>query len=264
MWEELHGCSGTDRPVRIDLNADVGEGSAELPGVDADLIPLVTSVNIACGAHAGNESVMAATVALAHANGVAVGAHPSLDDREHFGRREYAVTPAQVERLIRDQVGALIRIASAQGVAVRHVKAHGALYNMAARDPALADAIAAAARAINPQLVLVGPSGSQLTAAGERAGLRTASEVFADRSYHADGSLVPRSSAGAIIDDPAVVSARAVEMVKEGCVTAVDGSQVFLRADTICLHSDTPGAVERARHLRSALLTAGIRITAWA
>jgi 5-oxoprolinase (ATP-hydrolysing) subunit A len=251
--------------AHVDLNADVGEWEGESPAaaIDAALIPLVTSVNIACGAHAGSESVMVATVALAHRHGVAVGAHPSFDDREHFGRREVAVTPAQLDALIRDQVGSLSGIAAAEGVTLHHVKPHGALYNVAARNAELADAIASAVKAINPQLILVGLAGSQLIAAGARAGLKTASEAFADRGYRADGSLLSRGEAGAIIDDPATVASRAVSMVRQGIVVAVDGTAVPIAAHTICIHSDTPGAVDLAGQVRRALQAAGIQLRAY-
>jgi UPF0271 protein len=178
----------------IDLNADVGEWEGDSPAraIDRALVPLVTSVNIACGAHAGNESVMAETVALARDHGVAVGAHPSFEDREHFGRREMMLAPADVTALVRRQVETLMVIASGEGVTVRHVKPHGALYNMAARDETLAAAIAAAVVAVDPRLTLVGLAGSSLMSAGRLAGLHTIAEAFADRGYADDGSLLPR------------------------------------------------------------------------
>lgn len=236
----------------IDLNSDVGEWEGESPAraIDRDLIPLVTSVNVACGAHAGNESVMALTIGLARDHGVAVGAHPGFEDRDHFGRREMAVTPPHAAALVRAQVDRLVAIATAQGVTLRHVKPHGALYNMAARDAAVADAIAQAVAAIDPCLQLVGLAGSELIAAGRRAGLRTLSEAFADRGYAGDGSLLPRGTAGAVIHDEVEVAERAVALVKRGV------------AETICIHSDTPGAVELARRLRAALTAAGIDVRA--
>jgi UPF0271 protein len=236
----------------IDLNADVGEWEQEGPAsaIDAALIPQVTSVNVACGVHAGNESVMAATVTLARAHGAAIGAHPSLDDREHFGRREFAVTPGHVSTLVREQVAALIAIAAREGAVVRHVKPHGALYNMAARDATLAAAVAEAVAAIDRRLVLVGLAGSRLIEAGRKIRLTTASEGFADRGYDANGALLPRTAPGAIIDDPERVARRAVEMATTSSV------------ETLCIHSDTPGAVELARRIRAALTAAGIQIRA--
>ena len=245
-----------DRPEQVDLNGDVGEGV----GQDPQLIPLLTSANIACGVHAGDPETMRATVVLAHQHGVAVGAHPSFPDRAGFGRRAMILTPDQAQTCVSNQIRALAEIAAGEGVRLRHVKPHGALYNLAARDAELADAIARAVAAVDPNLVLVGLAGSQLIEAGNRAGLKTASEVFADRAYAADGSLVARDQPGAVIHDSETVIARAVAMVKEGAVVAIDGSRVPLRADTICLHSDTPDAATLARHLRAALLSAGIAV----
>jgi UPF0271 protein len=247
----------------VDVNADVGEWeeAGAAARLDAALIPLVCSVNVACGGHAGNAVSMAFTVRLAHANGVSVGAHPSLADREQFGRRELPVTAAAVEALIRDQVTALIDVAAPLGVTVRHVKPHGALYNMAVRDRTIAAALANAVAAIDARLVLVGLSGSELVAAGTRAGLRTASEVFADRGYDATGALLPRSDPRAVIDDPVVAGERAVRMVQEGRVIAAGGEPVSVTADTICIHSDTRGAVDIARAVRAALERAGIGIS---
>ena len=237
----------------VDLNGDVGEhdGGAASDG-DAAFIPHLTSANVACGFHAGDPLSMRDTVRLATRHGVAVGAHPSFPDREHFGRRELAVPPAEVEAMVVYQVGALAAIARAEGAVLTHVKPHGALYNMAARTAALADAIAAAIRKVDPALVLVGLAGSELIAAGVRAGLRTASEVFADRAYRADGSLVPRTEPGAVLHDPSDVAARAVALARRADV----------RADTICLHGDTPGAPELAARVRRALEDAGISVRA--
>jgi len=246
----------------IDLNADVGEWDSGPPSAEVELMTVISSANVACGIHAGDDSAMATTVELAAANGVAVGAHPSLDDREHFGRRELAVSPADVFALVSTQVAALTRIAASRNVKLRHVKPHGALYNMSARDRGLADAIAAAVIASDPQLVLFGLAGSELLAAGARAGLRTASEVFADRAYLADGSLAPRSVGGAVLTDADEVADRAVAMVRDQRVTALDGTAVGLSADTICVHGDTPGAAALARRVRAALEAAGIRISA--
>jgi UPF0271 protein len=245
----------------VDLNADVGE--SESPGpVDADLMRSVTSANVACGVHAGNAEVMGATVRLALRHGVAVGAHPSLDDRPHFGRRELPVTDEEVDLLIRTQVRTLAEIALRAGARLRHVKPHGALYNMAARDPRLATAIASAVAQVDPELALVGLSGSALIAAGRAAGLITVSEAFADRGYLADGSLAPRSAPDAVLHDPDTVAERAVAMVRTQHVIASDGAQVPLMIETLCIHSDTPGAPALAQRVRAALEAAGIVVSA--
>lgn len=243
-------------PERVDLNGDVGEGI----GQDAELIPQLTSANIACGGHAGDAATMRQTVALARAHGVAVGAHPSFPDRDGFGRRALPLPPHEVEASVSAQIGELAAIAASQQVPLRHVKPHGALYNMAARDARLADAIARAVAAVDPTLVLVGLAGSALVEAGARAGLQTANEGFADRAYTPAGTLVPRDEPGAVIHDPALVAARAVAMVRERAVTAIDGSRVALTVDTICVHGDTPGAAALARALREALVRAGVEM----
>ncbi len=251
--------------MHVDLNGDVGESSgSRLAGHDALLLPALTSASIACGFHAGNPSTMRLTVVLAREHGVAVGAHPGFADLEGFGRREMPCTAAEVEDMVVYQIGALSAIAAREGVRLAHVKPHGALYNMAARDATLADAIARAVAAVDPTLVLFGLSGSHLISAARRAGLRAAAEVFADRAYREDGSLVPRSEEGAVLHDDAVVVDRAVEMVTTGMVTAVDGARVPLEVDTICVHGDTPGAAALARHLRAALVSAGVGVRACA
>jgi UPF0271 protein len=223
---------------------------------------VITSANIACGFHAGDPESMRSTVALARTHGVAVGAHPGFYDRENFGRRELQVSPREVEALTLYQIGALAAIAAAQGVRLSHVKAHGALYNMAARDASLADALARATAAFDRSLVFVGLAGSALIDAGERAGLRTASEVFADRAYNADGSLVSRRQPGAVIHDRHVVVARAIRMAVEGAVEAMSGQTLPVRADTICVHGDTPGAAAMAVEIRRALEATGVRLSA--
>jgi UPF0271 protein len=240
----------------MDLNADVGEGA----GQDAVLMPVVTSASIACGFHAGDPGVMRETVALAREHGVAVGAHPGFPDRAGFGRHEMSLTPRQVEDLVVYQIGALAAVAAAQGLSLQHVKPHGALYNMAARDASLADAIARAVMAVDRSLILFGLPGSQLVAAGKRAGLRTACEAFADRAYQPDGALVARSQPGAVIHDVDAVVARAVAMARDGVVTAIDGSGVPLEVDTICVHGDTPDAAQLATRIRQALEVAGVEV----
>lgn len=247
--------------MRLDLNADVGEsfGSYKL-GQDALLMPSLTSANIACGFHAGDPGVMRETVALAQQHGVAVGAHPSFPDLVGFGRREMQATPREVEDLVVYQIGALAAVAAVRGLRLQHVKAHGALYNMAVRDASLADAIARAAAAVDRSLVMFGLPGSELIAAGERAGLRTAREGFADRAYRPDGTLVPRSEPGALIEDPELVVSRAVSMARDRAVTASDGSSIALEVETICVHGDTPGAAKLASRVRAALLAANVRV----
>jgi len=248
--------------MRVDVNADVGEGRTGAVGHDAALMPHISSANVACGFHAGDPGVMRATVALARDHGVAVGAHPGFPDLEGFGRRELQVSPRDVEDFVVYQVGALAAIAAAQGVRLQHVKPHGALFNMAARDAALADAIARATATIDRTLILFGLPDSELVAAGRRAGLRTAAEGFADRAYRSDGALVPRAQAGAVIHDPDTVPRRAVRMVRDHVVDAIDGTSVPIVVDTICVHGDTPGAADLAAAVRAALERAGVEVKA--
>ena len=245
--------------MRIDLNGDVGESASRGAGnPDLRLMPHLTSANIACGFHAGDAGVMRDTVALACEYGVAVGAHPSFPDPEGFGRRELQFSPADVEDFVSYQVGVLAAIAAAQGVRLQHVKPHGALFNMAVGDAALADAIARGAKAIDPAVLLFGLPGSQLIEAGKRSGLRTASEGFADRAYLPDGTLVPRPRPGSVIGDPVAVIPRVVRMARDRVVEAIDGTLIPLMVDTICVHGDTPGAADLAAQIRIALDEAGI------
>jgi 5-oxoprolinase (ATP-hydrolysing) subunit A len=250
-------------PMRIDLNSDVGESfGAYTVGQDAILIPHITSANVACGFHAGDPSVMRATVATARQHGVAVGAHPGFPDLVGFGRRELQATAREVEDFVTYQIGALWAIAAAQGVKLQHVKPHGALFNMAVRDASLADAIARGTAAVDRSLILFGLPGSELIAAGQRAGLRTAAEVFADRGYEPDGTLVSRRKAGAVIHDSAAVAERVVRMARDRSVIAVDGSVLRLELDTICIHGDTPGAADLATRIREALAGVGVDVKA--
>ncbi len=247
--------------MRIDLNSDLGEAFGAWPmGQDAQLMPLVSSANVACGFHAGDPATMRATVRLARAHGVAVGAHPGFPDLVGFGRREMQVRPAEVEDFVLYQIGALSAIAHSEGVKLQHVKAHGALYNMACRDEALAEAIAAAVAAFDPSLVLFGLPGSALLQAGLDAGLPVAAEAFADRAYLPDGSLAPRSQPGSVIHEVDTVVARAVTMVTESTVVATDGARLAFEADTLCLHGDTPGAATLAAAIRRGLEDAGVTI----
>jgi UPF0271 protein len=242
----------------VDLNADVGEGC----GQDAALMPLISSANIACGAHAGDEESMREAVALALEHGVAIGAHPSFPDRENFGRREMQLGARELHECIVAQIESLASVAHKQGTRLRHVKPHGALYNMAARDQQMAETVVTAIRSIDPALMLFGLAGSALLTAAVRLGLRGISETFADRGYRPDGSLVPRTQPGSVIHDANAVAARAVVMVRDGSVDAADGSRVALRADSICVHGDTPGADALARRIREAFAAAEIRVAA--
>ncbi|MBI3886334.1 MAG: LamB/YcsF family protein [Opitutae bacterium] len=241
---------------RIDLNCDLGEGA----GHDAELMPLITSANIACGAHAGDEETMRELCLLAWQHGVALGAHPGFEDRENFGRREMPVTPKQVADLVFHQTRLLQEIALGCGGRVMHVKAHGALYHLAARDPALARAVAEGAREADPRLTLYGLAGSHLLTAGRACGLRVASEVFADRTYQADGSLTPRTRSNALIEDAALAVAQTLHIVRDGRVRALGGTSVALQADTVCLHGDGALAVEFATRLNRELAAAGIEL----
>ncbi len=251
--------------LTIDLNADLGESFGPWTmGQDEALMTSITSANIACGFHAGDPTVMRRTIRLAKRHGVALGAHPGFPVLAGFGRREMQVSPVELEDLVLYQLAAIAGVAAADGVRLQHVKAHGALYNMAARDAVLAGAIARAVAAFDRTLILLGLPNSALLSEGEAAGLRVAAEVFADRTYEADGSLTPRRVPGSVIADPAHVVARAVDMVRARQVTATDGTVVPLRADTLCLHGDTPGAADLARQVRAALESAGVTVAALA
>lgn len=245
-----------DAALHVDLNADLGEGAPD----DAELLALVSSANIACGWHAGDARLMQRTVNAALERGVAIGAHPSYPDRDNFGRSEMQLAPADVRADLIYQIGALDALVRAEGGRLNHVKPHGALYNQAARDPALADAIATAVLDVDPALALYGLAGSELLRAAERAGLRAVAEVFADRGYRADGSLVPRSQPGAFVDDVDQAVARTLRMVREGVVVAVSGETVALQAQTICLHGDGPHALAFARAIHAALNDAGVQL----
>ena len=240
----------------VDLNCDLGEGA----GHDAELMPLITSANIACGAHAGDEATMRATVALARQEGVAIGAHPGFADRENFGRRELSLSVEEIRALVLGQIRALQSITQESGGRLAHVKPHGALYNLAARDAVTARAIAAAVHEADPRLRLVGLAGSRLIEAGTAAGLVTVSEVFADRTYQPDGSLTPRDRPGAMIPDADGAVTQAIRLVRDGRVRATDGSELALKADTLCLHGDGPEAVTLARRVSAALKAAGVEL----
>jgi UPF0271 protein len=244
--------------LSVDLNADLGEGA----GHDEKLFELISSANIATGFHAGDADSMHTAVSAAKKRGVAVGAHPSFFDRENFGRRELQISDQEVFDAVAYQLGVFQAITSAVGVRPNHVKPHGALYNMAVRDDKLADAIARAIESVDPKLILFAPDKSELARAGESHGLRIAREIFADRNYLNDGWLVPRTRPDALLHDPKEAASRVLRMLREGKVRSVEGRDVEVRGETICVHGDTPGAVEFARELRSQLEHEGVRINA--
>lgn len=247
----------------IDLNCDMGESyGAWRMGNDEAVLGFVSSANVACGFHGGDPSTMRQTVAAAMARQVAVGAHPSLPDLVGFGRRVMQITPQEAYDMVVVQVGALAAVAATQGTRLHHVKAHGALYNMAAKDAALAQAICRAVRDVDASLVLYGLAGSQLVRAAQDLGLRAAHEVFADRTYQDDGSLTPRNQPGAMIEDADTAVAQVLRMVREGVVRSTGGRDVPVQADTLCIHGDQPNALVFARALHDALREAGIAVRA--
>jgi len=239
----------------MDLNADLGEGMDDGP-----ILPWLTSANVACGMHAGGPLVMDRTVALALAGGVRVGAHPGYADRENFGRTDVVLPLEEVRALVLYQVSALDGFVRARGAKLTHVKAHGALYNRAARDRALAGAVAEAVRAYDAGLILVGLAGSVQLEAARSVGLRAAGEAFADRRYLPDGSLMPRAQPGAVLHDAAEAAAQALRIAREGFVIGSDGSRIRVDAETLCLHGDGPNALEIAASVRRALEEAGVSV----
>jgi 5-oxoprolinase (ATP-hydrolysing) subunit A len=248
----------------MDLNADLGESFGHWTlGDDQRLVEHITSANLACGFHAGDFRVMESTVGLCRRAGVEVGAQPGYPDLLGFGRRALPFEPDEVESLVRYQIGALEAFCRASGVEMQHVKPHGALYNQAAADPRLAAAIARATARFSRGLALFGLASSEpMASAAADVGLRFVPEAFADRRYLADGSLRPRSEAGSLLTDAGAAAAQAVSIAVDGSVVAADGSRVALRAETICCHGDTPGAVEIAGAVRQALLGAGVTVAA--
>lgn len=243
----------------IDLNSDLGEGA----GSDAELMPLITSANIACGAHAGDEATMDATVRLALRHSVAIGAHPGYRDRESLGRVALEIAPDELRADLLSQIEALRAVAARAGAAVTHVKAHGALYNRGERDDGIATTIAAAVSDADPRLIVVAPAGSAMARAAAVAGLQLAREGFADRAYEPDGTLRSRRLAGALISEAAIAAQQAVSLVRDGVVRAHDGSLLELEVDTLCVHGDTPAAPALLRAVRAALVAEGIALRAF-
>jgi UPF0271 protein len=245
----------------IDLNADVGEGLA----TDAELIPLVTSANIACGGHAGDDHTMSDAIVAAYSAGAAIGAHPGYPDRENFGRRELLVSPSEVEQFVTEQISRINAIANRHGQDLSYLKLHGALYHQAGRDRALAEAVvAAASRHAATPLPILGQAGSALEAAAKDAGVPFYPEAFADRAYLDDGSLAPRSLPGAVLTDEAAVVAQAVRLARDGVAVSLGGKEIPVRCDSICLHGDGTNAVALARAVRAAIEAEGIALRAFA
>ncbi|QEK11401.1 LamB/YcsF family protein [Crassaminicella thermophila] len=248
---------------KVDLNSDLGEsfGSYKV-GLDEEVIKYVTSANIACGWHAGDPLVMEKTVKMAKEQDVGIGAHPGFFDLMGFGRRNMAATPEEVKAYIKYQLGALMAFAKSKGEKVQHVKPHGAMYNMAAKDKALAKAIAEAVYEVDENIILMGLANSEMIKAGKEIGLKVANEVFADRAYNPDGTLVSRKLEGAVIHDAELAISRVVRMVKTGKVTAINGEDIEIRADSICVHGDNPEAVAFVKRIRSKLEEEGVKVTA--
>ncbi len=250
---------------RVDLNSDLGEAFGPWSmGDDDAMMDVVTSVNVACGGHAGDPATMARTVRAAADRGLGIGAHPGFADKVAFGRRVLPMSTTDIERLVASQVGALAGIAALEGATLRHVKAHGALANLGAREEDVADAIARAVRAVDPSLVLLAIAGTALERAADRAGLPVAREGFADRAYTDDGQLAPRGEPGAVLDDPEEAAARAVAMAEGRGLPLLSGGWRPQDVDSICVHGDSPGAVAMARRTRAALEEAGFTIAPFA
>lgn len=245
----------------IDLNCDLGESFGIYKiGMDQEVIPYITSANIACGYHAGDPLVMEKTVSLCRMYGVRVGAHPGFPDRMGFGRRDMSITPEEAKAYVLYQVGALKEFCKAQGIPLHHIKLHGALYNMAARDYGLASAVCRALADAEPSVILFALCGSQMIRAAEESGIRYAGEVFADRAYRVDGTLVPRNRPGAMIEDKKLAVSRVIRMVREGMVDSVEGVDIPIRADSVCVHGDGEQALEFVRELRKGLESGGIDV----
>jgi 5-oxoprolinase (ATP-hydrolysing) subunit A len=239
---------------KVDLNSDIGEsmGIYRL-GLDEEIVKYISSANIACGWHAGDPVVMEKTIEVSKAHGVKIGAHPGFMDMIGFGRRSISVTPEELKAYVKYQLGAMMGMAKSRGVRVSHLKAHGAMYNMAAKDERLARALAEAVYEVDGDIILVGLSKSEIIKAGKTAGIKVANEVFADRSYNDDGTLVPRNAWGATIEDESLAIERVLDMVKKGVVKSINGREIEISADTICVHGDNPNAVKFAKSIKERL-----------
>ncbi|MEK5482483.1 MULTISPECIES: LamB/YcsF family protein [unclassified Viridibacillus] len=249
---------------RVDLNCDLGESYGQYKlGEQEEILNYITSANVACGFHAGDPTVMRETVKMAIAKGVKIGAHPGLPDLNGFGRRPMQITPQEGYDMVVYQIGALQGFLSTCGEKMQHVKPHGALYNMAAKDQALSEAIAQAVYDVSPELVLFGLAGSELTKAGEKLGLQTAHEVFSDRTYQADGSLTSRTQSDALVTDEEQSVNQVVTMVKEGYIESQQQTKVLLRADTVCIHGDGVHALAFAKYIRNTLEKNNINVQAF-
>lgn len=245
----------------VDLNSDLGESfGAYTLGMDEEILKYVSSANVACGWHAGDAVVMEATVALAKQYGTAVGAHPGFPDLMGFGRRNMVVTPEEAKAYVKYQLGALLAFTKAQGMKLQHVKPHGALYNMAAVDEKLSKAMCEAVYEVDRDIIFMGLAGSKMISAAEEIGLKTASEVFADRAYNEDGTLVSRKLPGSMIKDKDLAIKRVVRMVKEGKVETINGTDITIKADSICVHGDNPKALEFVKNIRETLVAEGVEI----
>ena len=246
----------------VDLNSDLGESFGNYTiGMDEEILKFVSSANVACGWHAGDPMVMEKTVALAKEFGTAVGAHPGFPDLMGFGRRNMAVTPEEAKAYVKYQLGALQAFAKAHGVKIQHVKPHGALYNMAAVDEKLAKAMCEAVYEVDKDIIFMGLAGSKMITAAEETGLKAASELFADRAYNDDGTLVSRKLPGAVIKDKDLAIQRVVRMVKEGKVESINGKDIDIKADSICVHGDNPKALEFVKNIRETLEKEGVTIS---
>jgi 5-oxoprolinase (ATP-hydrolysing) subunit A len=247
--------------ISIDINADLGESRESLlNGSDFRLMRYITSANVACGGHAGDEHTMSETLIAAKKLNVAVGAHPGYPDRENFGRVEIPLPPAEIEASVHDQIVALKKIADSMGMHLVHVKPHGAIYHAANKNNEIAEAIGRAAKGIDPQLIMVGQAGSSTLEVWRSMGLRTAAEAFADRAYEPDGTLRKRTLSGALLDDPACAAEQALNIAIRRIVIAGDGRELPVQAETICIHSDTPGSAAIAREVNQRLKAAGVRV----
>ncbi len=250
-----------EEEMNVDINCDMGESfGAYRLGSDEEMMSHITSANIACGFHAGDPMVMERTISLAKNHGVSVGAHPGFPDLVGFGRRNMELSPREVRNDLIYQVGALSAFAHIEGLSLQHVKPHGQLYNLAAKDESMARAICEGILALGKNLILVALSGSKMAEIGSKSGVKMAREAFADRAYHRDGSLVSRKREGSVIHDPGRVAERVIRMVQEGKVQSIEGDLIDLEVDSICVHGDTPGAVQLAQTIRRNLIGAGIAV----